>query len=92
MIIGFVIALGWIWGIKALFTRPFLLYKIGEHLENSLHPYLYKPTIGCPVCMSSFHGTLIYALFVNQGIWPWPIFCIALCGFNFLIEEYVYSE
>src|SRR5687768_3689670 len=36
--------------------------KVGFWAEKKLPPKLYKPFIGCPVCMTPWWGTIIYII------------------------------
>lgn len=50
-----------------------------------------KPLFACPYCMASVHGTAIFFAFV-LGYLPlimWPVWCICLCGFNYLLSQFV---
>lgn len=48
-----------------------------------------KPLFACPYCAASFHGTIIYFVWVNEGLFYWPVFCICLCGFNYLLSQFI---
>ena len=48
-----------------------------------------KPLFACPYCAASFHGTIVYFAFLNTGLIYWPIFCICLCGFNYLLSQFI---
>jgi hypothetical protein len=53
-----------------------------------------KPIFACPTCMASVHGTAIFFAFV-LGYLPlimWPVWCICLCGLNFIIQNIIYPE
>ena len=91
MIEWLLIGTAWIWGFKAIFEHPFIFWKIGSFIEESLPRWLYKPLLRCPVCMSSIHGTFIF-YFSNVSIYHYPIFIIALAGISYLIVEFLYPE
>lgn len=91
MIEWLLIGTAWIWGIKAIFTYPFIFWKQGEWLEGILKKWICKPLFRCPVCMASFHGTFIF-LFSNVSIFLYPVFIIALAGISYLIVEILYPE
>lgn len=82
----------WIWGIKAIFTYPFIFWKQGDWLDSNLPRYLVKPLISCPVCMPSIHGTCMFLYSDQTGVMNWIIFVIALAGINYLIVEFLYPE
>lgn len=77
----------WCWGIHAFFQL--------SGLEKFAHfaLFLRKPLFDCPPCMGSIHGTMIYLLFMVHeiGILFWPIYCICLCGLNYIIKEHLYE-
>lgn len=77
----------WIQGVNCLFSEGHLFGKVGDWLHEHVSEYLYKPTIGCPMCMSSIHGTLWYLLLINRDWFLWPAFCVCLCGLNFVISK-----
>lgn len=76
-----------IFGLNCLFSEGYLFHKAGEWMAENMHEWLYKPLIGCSVCMASIWGSLVYlSVFVYEfGLWLWPVFCICLCGFNYMI-------
>jgi len=87
------VALGtmWIWGIKCLFAEHMVLGKFAIKLRNLYPVYLTKPLFDCPPCMASIHGTLIYLLYSGKSIQEWILFCVVLCGFNFIIKLWLYE-
>jgi hypothetical protein len=100
-IILLIIAALWIWGVKCIFSSGHIFEKAGEWVENNLPEWVYKPTIGCPACMSSVHGSIWYwtwgivflpevGLLLRAVIWV--IFCICLCGINFILLESIYKD
>lgn len=93
MIEPVLLTVAWIWGVNALFKEPFILYKVGEVLDTALPKWVSKPLFLCPPCMSSFHGTLMYIiLFKVHDIPTWVIFCVCVCGINFLLKEFLYED
>lgn len=95
------IATIWIWGVRCLFSEGHIFEVAGDWAHDNLPKWIYKPTIGCAACMSSIHGTLWYCTF---GIRVLPdfgfittliigiLFCICLCGVNFILLESIYKE
>jgi hypothetical protein len=65
-----------------------------SELELKVREYIAKPIFGCAACMASIHGTISYFLFVYRdfGFWLWPVFCIVLCGLNFVIIKLTTKE
>jgi hypothetical protein len=90
----------WIWGINAIFSEGYIFERLGTWLRGKL-PELSKPLIGCTVCMSSIHGTIWYwvvmrlfmpdlsTIFTFVG---WIVFCICLCGINFILVQSIYKS
>lgn len=87
-----IIVTAWIWGVKAVFTDPFILHKQGEWLDKKLPSWIRKPLFRCPVCMSSVWGTYFYFYFDHAGIMDWIIFVFALAGISYLLKEFLYPE
>jgi hypothetical protein len=74
-----------IWGVHALFSEGHILEKAGDWMTEKLPSWITMPLFDCPACQSSLYGTLGYFLFVNQDVLLWPLYCLCLCGFNFII-------
>jgi hypothetical protein len=100
ILILFILAAMWIWGVKCLFSTGHLLESAGDWIDENLPEWVYKPTIGCQACMASVHGTMWYWLigsyvftldFLTMFV-LWPVFCICLCGLNFVLLEAIYQE
>lgn len=87
-------AVGWIWGVHYTFQDGEIFGKIGNWLESKLPLWALKPTIGCPVCMASVHGTIIFLLFLAGivPLWYWLVFVFMVCGFNAIIKRFLYGE
>lgn len=92
MIEQLLIVTAWIWGVKAIFTDPFIFWKVGKWMDENVYNLISKPLIRCPVCMSSIHGTYFFLYFDNNGIMNWALFVISLAGISFLIKEFLYPE
>lgn len=91
----------WIWGIRCVFSEGYIFELAGDWIYKTFPSWVYKPTIGCTACMSSVHGTLWYwtagMLFLPvtgfiTTIIVWILFCICLCGVNFILLESIYKE
>jgi hypothetical protein len=87
-----------IWGFFAA-TRKEELFN----LEMAPLPeWLAKPLYNCPFCMSSVWGLAGFAFFINfppfigelWGFdwWYMPIYCMQLCGINYLILLFIGSN
>jgi hypothetical protein len=96
-----IVAVAWIWGIKCIFSTGHIFQKAGDWVENNLHEWVYKPTIGCQACMSSIHGTLwfwTYGIVVLNAetllskVILWIVYLLCLCGVNFMLLESIYKE
>lgn len=48
--------------VKVTSWKGHIFEKQGTWLEKNLPEKLYKPLIGCPVCMTPYWGTIIYSL------------------------------
>lgn len=98
---------GWIWGFHALFQEGHILEFVSDwwfsedhdpqeltESQLKIRDYIAKPIFGCAACMASLHGTISYFIFAYKdfGLWLWPVFCIVLCGFNFVIIKLTTKE
>lgn len=86
-----------IWCIHILFQEGHLLYKQGKLITATLGEYWSKPLINCPICMSSFWGTIgFFALDYVFGVHlPWRQFIpfiFSLCGLNTIISKLTSKE
>lgn len=95
------IASVWIWGIRCIFSEGYIFENAGRWLEDKLPIWLFKPLIGCSACMASVHGSLwwwVVGMVIIPVLTPvfaiicWFIFCICLCGLNFMILEAIYNK
>lgn len=78
----------WIWGIHGFYQ----LTKLADALEW-LPSWFKKPLWDCPPCCSSFHGTVAFMAFHHDlNLLLWPVFCICLCGLNYIIKEFLYAS
>ena len=97
-LIYILIASAWIWGINCLFSEGHLLEKWGDWIDKNMPEWIYKPTVGCPACMSSIHGILWF--FIGFPVCfhdALPIrllipFLISLCGLNFILIKFTSKE
>lgn len=87
----------WIWGFNFLFKKKEIFGFFGELIRDHISKWIVKPTIGCPACMSSIHGTLVYLSWLHFTGQPtfyyvlWPVFLICLVGINHIIIEHLYD-
>lgn len=79
----------WIWGFHAFFELSGLSNAVNS---TKMPNWLKKPLFDCPPCQSSFHGTFAFIMFHGElHLLLWPIFCICLCGLNYVIKEHLYE-
>lgn len=73
-------------GIWKAADRGMILEKFDYWAADNLPDILYKPLIGCAICMSSLYGSAYY--FVMIGIdWHVLIFIPSVAGCSFLISR-----
>jgi hypothetical protein len=78
----------WCWGFHNAFEPGELFGKIGDCMREKFTEFQLKPIIGCPICMSSIHGTTWY--FISQPVYSftsWIMFIVAASGFNYVIHN-----
>jgi hypothetical protein len=77
----------WTMGVNTLFQEDMILEKMGQWQDENLPLWVNKPLWRCPPCMASFHGSVIYLLFMvgDYGLWLWIPFIVCLAGVNYLI-------
>jgi amino acid transporter len=79
--------------IKVTSWKGHIFEKQGTWLEQNLPEKLYKPLIGCPVCMTPYWGTIIYSVahFLSVPgfeIYSWPVVIMTIfvaAGINSVI-------
>lgn len=57
---------------------------------GKLPAWLYKPLMGCVICMASIHGFVFYWLMVGLD-WQVILFIICLSGSNYLLSQLVHD-
>jgi len=80
------LGVAWTWGVKCLFSDNMLLESIAVQARMKLPGYVTKPLFDCPPCMASIHGTLIYFALYGGNIWLWGLYCVMLCGLNYILK------
>lgn len=83
-----------IWAIHILFQEDNALEKLGDWITEKIGEYWSKPIINCPVCMSSFWGTIgffaiRYFFGVDLPVRQFIPFVLCLCGLNTIISKAV---
>lgn len=56
---------------------------------------IWKPILGCPICMVSFWGIILYTLLCGysiESIYELPIIIISSCGINFIVFKNLMEE
>jgi hypothetical protein len=91
LLLMIVLGIGWIWGIKCLFAEHMILGTVAVKLRELIPTYITKPLFDCPPCMSSIHGSFIYLVYSGRSIQEWILYCILLCGFNYIIKLWLYE-
>lgn len=86
-----------IWAIYILFQEDHLMKTPGKWITKKLGEYWSKPIINCPVCMSSFWGTIgffsiRYFFGVDLPLRQYFPFLMCLCGLNLLLSKLTTKE
>lgn len=79
-----------IFGIWNAGSPGMILQHVDSYLSASLPELIYKPLIGCVICMPSLWGSAYYFTFVNLD-WGVLLFVPALSGFNYLLAGWTNS-
>lgn len=82
-----------IFGVYKIFDS--LLIRLNEIIVGFWGDKVCMPLFLCPPCMASVWGTIAYASVFNpqQGNWlAYPPYIICLCGFNYLIIEWLNKD
>lgn len=61
---------------------------VGDWMYKHVPALFHKPLFDCPVCMTPYYGTLIYALLPGPFVvrfWWWAV--LAAMGFNVIIVK-----
>lgn len=71
-------------GIYKIFDDILLIVR--AWIESTIGSKWCKPLFLCPPCMGSFHG--LYLGFIFFGLtWNIPLYCVCLCGLNYIINS-----
>lgn len=83
----------WIYGMNFLIVDDRSIFSLDYETIEKIPSWLSKPLFKCVMCMASFHGTIFYWLFSpDPALQGWVAFCVALCGFNYLLNELIWTE
>lgn len=75
-----------VWFVNCLFWEGMIFEKVGDYLEEHLPYWLFKPSIGCVICMTPYWGTLISVILF--GDWYW-LQIIMATGLNAIITRWM---
>lgn len=86
-----------IWAIHILFQENHIFERQGKWIELKLGEYWSKPLINCPICMSSFWGTIGFFAIrfffnVDLPLKQYMPFLFCLCGLNVIIAKFINKE
>lgn len=78
-------------------TEPGFVLNWLDRLAQKLPSAIYRPIIGCPYCMASFWGTIIFWLLESASQYPislwdfarWPIVCVSCVYMNGVLYEHL---
>ncbi len=96
LIIVYLGAAFWCIGFRQVMIKVFVEEILGLDFYASwedIAPWqkrILKPLFGCPYCMASLHGTVIYFILLadTYGFFWWPVFCVVLCGFLYFLTQF----
>lgn len=80
------IASAWCFGFYKAFSEGMIFERLDLWATKHFPDWLYKPTIGCTICMASLHGFTFYTLFVGLD-WQVILFVVCLSGLNAVISS-----
>jgi hypothetical protein len=75
-----------IFGVWNAGNPGFLLEHVHDYFSASLPELIYKPLIGCVICMPSLWGSAYYITVLGLD-WGVLLFVPALSGFNYLVVD-----
>jgi hypothetical protein len=75
-----------IFGVWNAFNPGFVFEKIDAYLDSRLPQFLYKPLLGCVICMPSLYGTAYYLIFIDQDF-GFLVFFPAVSGLNLFLSR-----
>lgn len=101
-IIEVLIASAWCFGFWKAFDSGMILHPVDRwargyakgtmenigYVKGKMPAWLYKPLMGCVICMASIHGSLFYWLVIGLD-WQVILFIVCLSGSNFLLSQIV---
>lgn len=86
MIYHLIICSLFIFGIWNAFNPGFIFEKADIWLDEHLPEIIYKPLIGCHICMASVWGSAYYFLFVGVDV-DVLVFVPAVSGLNLFAKR-----
>lgn len=96
LIIVFLGSAFWCIGFRSVIIEVVIINILSLDFEkfwdeiSTISRLILKPLFGCPYCMASVHGTIIYYILLAPiyGFFWWPVFCIVLCGFIYFLTQF----
>lgn len=82
------VTVAWIWGFEYVFKPGEIFSRVGDWIRDVFPEWICKPLFDCKYCMSSVHGTIMFAIFLSGYPWPlWILFCFCLTGITAMIDR-----
>lgn len=86
-------AVAFIWGLEFTMHPGEIFGKVGDWAHKHLPEWLHKPLLSCQYCMSSFHGSWIFFVFIGVPFfsptpwWLWVMFCFCCTGVSRIVSK-----
>lgn len=78
-------------GIVQTTATEMIFEQPADWLRERVTPWITKPLFDCVYCMSSFWGTIVYWVwmqdFTPDNLTIWPLYILALCGLSKLVMD-----
>jgi hypothetical protein len=82
----------WCWGFYNAFREGQIFGMTGDWMRANVRERWLKPIIGCPVCMPSIHGAILYLMISSEFYFvSLAILIVCASGLNFVIKEHLYN-
>lgn len=74
-------------GLHVAMWEGMILYRVRLFLDKLTESarIVRKPLYGCPPCMASVWGTVLWFAFGHGIEWKWLLFVVAVSGLNYFI-------
>lgn len=73
--------------VNACFWEGMIFGRIGAKIETSVPDWVYKPTIGCPVCMAFWWGFLAEATLFDMNSILAPFLAMGMCAIIVKLDD-----